>query len=212
MSRRHPPTGRRRPPCSSCCRCSRCPPRNSAGLRRRSWGSSHRRRGQFGRSDPAAPSLPSSSSLRRRSTSATARTLVVKAADGTEHTLRFVGRTSVHGGEATAKGTKDAFQGLKEGSEVVVHYSTKGTEETAEEIDHIGKGGLKTAEGTVTRVDRGAKAMTVKTADGAVATFRLTDRAEGSSSGRRGRPWPAARARCGRLPPCSGAGPCAAPA
>ena len=108
---------------------------------------------------------------------ATTKTFVVKAADGTEHTLRFVGRTSVHGGEATAKGTKDAFQGLKEGSEVVVHYSTKGTEETAEEVDHIGKGGLKTTQGTLTSMDRGAKAMTVKTADGAVTTFRLTDRA-----------------------------------
>jgi len=108
---------------------------------------------------------------------AATKTVVVKAADGTEHTLRFVGRTSVHGSEETARGAKDAFYGLKEGSEVVVHYTTQGTEETAEEVDHIGKGGLKTTEGAVTRIDRGAKAMTVKTADGAEATFRLTDRA-----------------------------------
>jgi len=90
------------------------------------------------------------------------KTMVVKAADGTEHTFHFVGRTTVHGAET---GSKESFHGLKEGSTVVVHYSTKGTEETAEEVDHLGKGGLKAAEGTVTHLDRGAKTVTVKTAE-----------------------------------------------
>src|ERR1700722_12956051 len=66
-----------------------------------------------------------------------AKTVVVKTADGTEHTFHFLGRTVVHGAEATAKGSKEAFNGLKEGTEVAVHYTAKGGQETAEELDHI---------------------------------------------------------------------------
>lgn len=113
--------------------------------------------------------------------SAATKTVVVKATDGTEHTFHVVDHTSIHGAEDAGKGAKDTFRGLKEGSHVAVHYTTKGTEETADEIDHIGKGGLKVTKGTVTAVDRGAKTMTVKTADGAEQTFRLTDRAATSA-------------------------------
>lgn len=105
------------------------------------------------------------------------KTVVVHTADGAEHTFHFVGRTAVHGTEATAKGAKDAFHGLKEGSEVAVHYTAKGGRETAEEVDHIGKDGLKITEGTVSHIDRGAKTIAVKTADGTEETYRLADRA-----------------------------------
>jgi hypothetical protein len=67
------------------------------------------------------------------------KTVVVKVADGTEHTFHFVGKTVAHGAEATAAGTKDAFMTMKEGDEVVVHYTVKGTVKTAQEIDHVGK-------------------------------------------------------------------------
>ncbi len=107
----------------------------------------------------------------------TAKTIVVKTADGTEHTFHFVGRTAVHGAEMTGEAAKDSFHGLREGSDVVVHYSTKGSEETAEEIDHIGEGGLKASQGTVTHLDRGARTVTIKTADGSENVFRLTDHA-----------------------------------
>lgn len=45
-----------------------------------------------------------------------AKKVVVKAADGSEHALRFVKRT-VHGPQDTAAATRDKFHGLKEGSE-----------------------------------------------------------------------------------------------
>jgi hypothetical protein len=106
-----------------------------------------------------------------------ARTVVVKLADGTEHTLRVAKRTTFHGAQDTAAGTRDAFQELKEGSHVAVHYTAKGTDETAEEIDNIGDEGLKATKGTITHLDRGAKTLTVKTADGADETYRLTDSA-----------------------------------
>src|SRR5580658_7293802 len=102
-----------------------------------------------------------------RKVDSTVKTVVVKTADGTEPTFHFIARTTVHGADATAAGAKDAFHGLKEGSEVVVHYSKKGTEETAEEVDHVGKDGLKVTEGTVSKIDRDGKTLVVKTANGA---------------------------------------------
>src|ERR1700686_1378997 len=78
-----------------------------------------------------------------------AKTIVVKAADGTEHTFRFIANTTVHGTEA---GAKDTFHGLKEGTEVVAHYTAKGTEKTAVEVDRVGKDGLKVVDGTVSDI------------------------------------------------------------
>jgi hypothetical protein len=103
-----------------------------------------------------------------------AKTIVVKAADGTEHTLHFVAKTTVHG---TAAGAKDTFHGLKEGSEVVAHYTTKGSEKTAAEVDSVGKDGLQATEGTISKLDRGGKNLAVKTADGTEHTFKLADHA-----------------------------------
>jgi hypothetical protein len=102
------------------------------------------------------------------------KTVVVKAADGTEHTFHFIGRTVAHGAEATASGTKDAFSGMKEGDEVAVHYAEKGAVKTAQEVDHIGKDGMKMTVVAVKSVDRAAKTVTVKTAEGAEETYHLT--------------------------------------
>lgn len=108
---------------------------------------------------------------------AAGKTVVVKLDDGTEHALRVVKRTTFHGAQDTAEGSRDAFRGLKEGSHIAVHYTTKGTDETAEEIDNIGDQGLKATKGTITHLERGARTLTVKTADGADETYRLTDSA-----------------------------------
>ena len=99
-----------------------------------------------------------------------ARTIVIKTADGTEHTFHVVRRTGVHGAQAS-------WRGLKEGSEVVAHYTARGTRETAVEIDNVGKEGLHAMEGAVVKVDQGAKTVVVKSADGAERTFRTTDNA-----------------------------------
>ena len=106
-----------------------------------------------------------------------AKTAVVKTADGTEHTFRFAKSTTVRGAEATGTRAKDAFHGLKEGSHVAVHYTASGTAKTANEVDNIGKDGLKATDGTITRIDRGAKTVGIKTADGAEETYRMSDKA-----------------------------------
>jgi hypothetical protein len=119
------------------------------------------------------------------------KTVVVKTADGTEHSLHFLAKTTVHGTDAAAT---DSWHGLKEGSEVVAHYTTRGTEDTAVEIDKVGKDGLKTTDGAIKDINRGGKTLVVKTADGTEETFRLTghatedagkDIAKGSEKGAR---------------------------
>jgi hypothetical protein len=105
------------------------------------------------------------------------KTAVVKTADGTEHTFHFIGKTVAHGAKATASGSKDAFEGMKEGDDVVVHYTVKGTVQTAHEVDHVGKDGLKMTEVSVKSVDHAAKTVTVKTAEGAEETYHLTGNA-----------------------------------
>ncbi len=105
------------------------------------------------------------------------KTVVVKVGDGTEHTFHFVKRTVGHGAEATAAGSKDVFLSMKEGDEVVVHYTEKGAVKTAQEIDHVGQGGLKMTEVAVKSVDHAAKTVTVKTAEGAEETYHLTGNA-----------------------------------
>ena len=101
------------------------------------------------------------------------KTVVVKTADGTEHTFHFVAKTTVRGAQATATGAKDSFHGLTEGSEVVAHYTAKGGEETAVEVEKVGKGGLHAVDGTVTHVSEDGKTVVVKAADGTEHTFQV---------------------------------------
>jgi hypothetical protein len=105
------------------------------------------------------------------------KTMVIKTSDGTEHTLHFLDRTAVHGVRASEAGSKDAWHGLESGTEVVAHYTTRGTEDTAVEFDKVGEEGLKKSTGTVTDLDRGTKKLVVKGDDGVESTYRLTDRA-----------------------------------
>jgi hypothetical protein len=100
-----------------------------------------------------------------------AKTITVKTKDGTEHTIRYADRTVVKGGEAASDAGKDSYKGVKVGSEVVVEYTKKGTVDTADEIDKISKKTAKTMEGTVVRVGKDSKTVTIKTADGTEKTF-----------------------------------------
>ena len=86
-------------------------------------------------------------------------------------------KTSVHGWDSTEAGAKDGMHGVKEGGHVVVHYTVKGSEKTAQEVDRIGEGGLKVTEGTVSKIDRGTKTLAVKTADGAEASYKISEHA-----------------------------------
>ena len=107
-----------------------------------------------------------------------AKTITVKAADGTEHVLKYTDKTAVHGSKDAAKevktGSLDSYMAGKEGSHVVVRYTGEAAGATATRVDEYGKDGLKTTEGTVTKLDKGAHTVTVKTSDGAEQTFNVT--------------------------------------
>jgi len=100
-----------------------------------------------------------------------AKTAVVKADDGKEYTIHFADDTTVRTGQAADTAAKTTFHGLKEGSEVVVHYTEKSGDKTAVEVDHLGKNGIKSVDGTVTSVSEGGKSVVVKAADGTEHTF-----------------------------------------
>ena len=98
------------------------------------------------------------------------KTVVVKTADGTEHTIKVTGDTAY-------KGTKEGLDGLKEGSEVVARTTGKGLDETGVEIGKIGKDSVRVTKGTIVKVDQGTKTVVVKTADGTEKTFDFTETA-----------------------------------
>ena len=105
------------------------------------------------------------------------KTVVVKTSDGAVHSLRFAGNTAVHGAHVGEEATKESFDGLKEGDEVVAHYTEEGGKATAIEVDRVGKDGLNATEGTISAFDRAGKTITIKSADGTEHAFVLTGRA-----------------------------------
>ena len=67
------------------------------------------------------------------------KTMVVKAADGTEHTIKLTDKTTVEGG-------KDIGKGVAEGSKVSVKYTEKAGEKTAVGVKDAGKATAKAVE------------------------------------------------------------------
>ena len=59
-----------------------------------------------------------------KSVDKTSKTMVVKTADGTEHTIKWTDKTTMESG-------KDVGKGIAEGSKVSVKYTEKGGEKTA---------------------------------------------------------------------------------
>ena len=98
------------------------------------------------------------------------KTIVVKIADGTEHTIRVTDA-------ATVKGTKDGFNGLREGTLIVARTTGEGTDETAIEVGKISQDGFKATDGTVEKFDKDTKTIVVKNVHGAKKTFELGGKA-----------------------------------
>ena len=82
-----------------------------------------------------------------KSVDKTTKTMVVKASDGTEHTIKWTDKTTVEGAKATGKGVADAstatYDGAKEGAKVTVKYTEKGGEKTAVAIKDASKATAK---------------------------------------------------------------------
>jgi hypothetical protein len=104
--------------------------------------------------------------------------VVVKTIDGVEHVYNFTKDLIVHGGK---KPGVEALEGLREGTTVVVHYSTSGAKASAQEIDVLGDEGLRMTEGVIKDIDRRKKEITIKFVTGETETFQMTSRAAAES-------------------------------
>jgi hypothetical protein len=106
-----------------------------------------------------------------------AKTVFVKTADGTEHAFKYTGKTTMRGVEAAGHETKvaavDTYIKGKEGSTVLVHYTEKGADKTAVGFRDMGKNTVKVSDGTVTKVDKAGRTVTVKTKDGTEETYHI---------------------------------------
>ncbi len=75
------------------------------------------------------------------------KTMVVKTADGTEHTIKWTDKTTVEGAKGMAKGVEKGggavYDGAKEGSKVTVKYTEKGGEKTAVAVKDASKATAK---------------------------------------------------------------------
>ena len=75
------------------------------------------------------------------------KTVVVKAADGTEHTIKYTDNTIVRGSKDAAKGTEkagvDTYLATKTGAKVTVNYTEKAGEKTAVGIKDASKATAK---------------------------------------------------------------------
>jgi len=93
------------------------------------------------------------------------KTIVVETADRTEHTIKVADA-------ATVKGTKEGFNGLREGTQIVARTTRNGADETAMEVGKISEDGFKATDGTVEKFDKDAKTIVVKDVHGAKRSLR----------------------------------------
>ena len=106
-----------------------------------------------------------------------AKTIAIKAADGTEHVFKYTEKTTMRGLAAGAHearaGAVEGYMKGKEGTDVVVHFTGEGAERSAVAIRDMGKDTVRTSQGTVTKVDKAGHTVTVKAEDGSEATYHV---------------------------------------
>jgi hypothetical protein len=94
-------------------------------------------------------------------------TMLVKTGDGVERVVHVIKDSTVDVASAS-------LDDLRPGKPVLVHYTVKGIQASAKEIDQPGPDRQKLNEGTVIRVDRHDKRVTIRFADGEMETLRLS--------------------------------------
>jgi VCBS repeat-containing protein len=100
------------------------------------------------------------------------KTITVKTADGTEDTFKYTEKTTVTGAKDVASASDLAG---KSSYHFVIHYTKVGSDKVATGMDYAGKGTWKATKGTVVAVDDSAKTVSIKTADGTVETYHVSE-------------------------------------
>ena len=104
---------------------------------------------------------------------------LAKTNDGIHHISRQK-KTRVDGRAAS-------LDGLQPGAAVVVHYTVKGIQTSANPIDAIRGNGVTPNDGIVMKVDRQRNHITIEFADGTTETLRITHDQLDDSNARRSR-------------------------
>jgi len=81
--------------------------------------------------------------------------------------------------KTTPDGEAASLDGLRPGMPVVVHYSVKGIQTSADVDDGIASNGSSVNEGVIADVDRSSKHITIRFAGGATESLHLTSSAVG---------------------------------
>jgi preprotein translocase subunit YajC len=106
-----------------------------------------------------------------------AKTITLKTVDGTEHVFKYTKRITVHaaeeGGKEAKAGAVDTYIAGKEGTHAVIHYTGEGADQTAVHVEDMGKHSMEVTHGTVTRVDKAARTVTIKAEDGTESTYHV---------------------------------------
>ena len=100
--------------------------------------------------------------------------LFVMTFSGARHVFHAAKGLLVHGGKGTGG---DDLRGLHAGETVAVHYSIAAGENTVQEVDRLGPGGLSLMEGTVIGINRRRQEIVIRFNAHRTKTFKLTDRA-----------------------------------
>jgi hypothetical protein len=103
-----------------------------------------------------------------------AKTVTVKAADGTVTTVKYTDKTAVHGLAGTAHAADLAG---KVGGRVIVHDVPEGTDKAARSIVFVGDKTVDKTEGTIFRIGKNSKTVSVKMADNTVKVFTVSSHA-----------------------------------
>jgi hypothetical protein len=109
----------------------------------------------------------------RQNTYQALNTVVVETVDGIGHLFHLSERSEMRGQKEI---DEQALRGVGEGSRAVLRETMKADQTTAHDVGRVAEDAPKTTKGVVTHVDRRAKSIVIRLADGTRETFRLTDR------------------------------------
>jgi hypothetical protein len=103
-----------------------------------------------------------------------AKTVAVKTADGTVTTVKYTDKTALHGLGDAAHGADLAG---KTGGRVIVHDVPEGTDKVARSIVFVGDKTVDKTDGTIFKIGKRTKTVSVKMADNTVKVFTISSHA-----------------------------------
>ncbi len=103
-----------------------------------------------------------------------AKTVAVKSADGTVTVVKYTDKTTVHG---LTNATHAASLAGKEGGRVIVHDVPEGADTVGRSIVYVGDKTVDKTDGTIFKIGKRSRTVSVKMADNTVKVFSVSSHA-----------------------------------